>query len=110
MGKDLSALLSSVVAECTLGCRPVVRPEDSEGNSLGHNLCNKTDIDFVEYPPFIGPGTVVTAASRHASPRKVSPVKFSSSHPNICAMFLTMRARMPAKVTAAQVLEANIMF
>ncbi len=98
--------MSSVVAECALGCRPAVRPKDSDSNSLGHDMCNKTDVDSVESIPFIGLDTVVTAASHCASPRKVSLAKSLSGHPN---MFLTMRACMPAKVAAAQVLEADIM-
>ncbi len=107
-GRDVSVLPSSVVAECALGCRPAVRPEDLDGNSLCHNLCNKTDADSVESPPLIGLGTVVTAASCCAPPRKVSLAKFLSGHPNICTMFLMMHARTPAKAAAAQVLEAII--
>jgi hypothetical protein len=107
-GGDLSALPSSVVAECALGYRPAVGPKELDGNSLGNNLCNKTDVDSIESPPLIGPGTVVTAASHCPSPRKVSLAKSLSGHPNICTMFLTMCACTPAKVAAAQVMETNI--
>ncbi len=101
-------LLSSAVAECALGCRPAVGPEDLDGNNLRHNLCKKTDIDSVESFPFIESGTVVTAASRHAPPRKVSLAKFLSGHPNIFTMFSTMRAFTPTEAATSQVLEANI--
>ncbi len=104
----MSVLPSSVVAECALGCRPAVGPKDLDGNSLGHDLCNKTNVDSVQSFPFIGPGTVVTAASHCAPPRKVSSAKFSSGHPNICTMLSMMHACMPAKAAAAQILEANI--
>jgi hypothetical protein len=104
----LSALPSSVDAECALGCRPAVGTKELDGNSLGHNLCNKTDLDSVEALLRIGPGTVATASSLCASTRKNSLTKSSSGHPDICTIFLTMRARTPAKVAAAQVMEANI--
>jgi hypothetical protein len=104
----LSALLSSVDAECALGCRPAVGLEEMDSNLLGHNLCNKTDVDSIEYPPLVGPGTIATAASRGASPRKVSLTKTLSGHPNICTIFPTMRVHTPAKVAAAQVIEINI--
>jgi hypothetical protein len=104
----LSALPSFVNAECALECRPAVGPKDSDGNSLGHNLCNKTDVDSIESPPLIGPGTIATDVSCRTSLRKISLAKSSSGHPNIGTMFPTMHARMPAKVAAAQVMEANI--
>jgi hypothetical protein len=85
-----------------------VRPKDLDGDYLGHNLCNKTDVDSIESPPLIGLGTVATADSHHIFPRKISSAKSLPGQPNICTMFLTMRVRTPAEVAAAQVMEANI--
>ena len=86
----------------------MVGPKEMEGKLLGRNLCNKTDVDSVEFPPLVGPGTVATGTSRCAPPRKVTSAKSSSGHPNIHAMFPTMHARTPAKVAAAQIMEADI--
>jgi hypothetical protein len=110
-GGDLSALLSLLNAECALACRPAVEPRDLDSNFLGHNLCNKTDVDSISSPPLIRPGTAATAATAATcctSPRKHSLAQTLSSHPNIHTMFPTMQARMPAKVAVAQVMEANI--
>jgi hypothetical protein len=100
-GSDLSAFPSLVDAKRALGCRPAVGLKETDGNLFGHNLCYKTDIDSIEFPPLVGPGTVATAASRRASPRKVSSAKSLSGHPNVHTMFPTMRVRTPAKVAAA---------
>ncbi len=104
----MPALPSLVDAERTLGCRPVVGLKETEGNLLGHNLCNIIDVDSVESPPHVGLGIVATAASHPASPRKVSLAKSLSGHPNIHTMFPTMCVRTPAEVAATQVMEANI--
>ncbi len=69
---DSSVPLSSVAVVGTPGGWPVDGPKDSGRNSLGHNLCNKTDVDPIESLPFIGPGTVFTAIPHCAPPRTVS--------------------------------------
>ncbi len=99
---------SSVSAVGALGGRPAVGPNDSGGNSSSHDLCNKTDVDYVESLSFIRPGTVVTAVPHRASPRTVSLAKASYGHPNICIRLSTICARMPAKVAAAQQMESGI--
>jgi hypothetical protein len=99
-GRDSSVPPSSVAAVGALGGRPAVGPKDLGGNSLGHNLCNKTDDDSAECLPFIGLGTVVTAILHCAPPRIVSLVKPSYGHPGICIRFLTICACTPAKVAA----------
>jgi hypothetical protein len=107
-GRNLSTLPSFLDAECALACRPAVGPEDSDSNFLGHNLCNKTDVESIESPPLIGPGTVASAAAHCASPMKMFTAKTLPGHPDICTMFPTMCACMPAKGAATQVMEANI--
>jgi hypothetical protein len=57
-GVDSSVPPSSVAVVGTPGGRPADGPKDLGGYSLGHNLCNKTDIDPVESLPFIEPSTV----------------------------------------------------
>jgi hypothetical protein len=91
-----------------MGGRPAVGPKERDGKLLGHNLCNKTDIDSIESLLLVGPGTVATGTSRRAPPRKVTLARSSSGHPDIRTKFLTMRACMPAKVAAAQIIEADI--
>ncbi len=100
-GGDLSPFPSSGNSERALGSRPAVGPKEMHNKLLGHNLCNKTDVDSIEFPPLVGLGTVATAASRPTFPRKVSLVKSSSGQPNIRTMTPTIRARTPAKVAAA---------
>ncbi len=107
-GGDLSALPSLGDAKHAVGGRPAVGPKEMDGKLLGHNLCNKTDVDSIESLPLVGPGTVATGASRCAPPRRVTLAKSLSGHSNIRIMFPTMRAHMPAKVAAAQIMEANI--
>ncbi len=107
-GGDSSVCLSSVTAEGTLGCKPVVGPKDLGGNSLGHNLCNKTDVVYVEFLPFIGLGTIVTAVPRHAPPRTVSLSKSLYGHLDICIRFPTICARTPVRVAAAQQMKSSI--
>jgi hypothetical protein len=93
----------------TLGGRPAVGPKNLGGNSLGHNLCDKTDVDFVESLPFIRLGTVVTAVLCGAPPRTVSLAKALYGHPNIYIRFLTTSARTPAEVAASQQMESGIL-
>jgi hypothetical protein len=107
-GRDSSALPSFLDAKRALDCRPAVRHKRLDDNFLGHNLFNKTDIDSIESPPLIGPGTVATATARCTSLRKNSLAKTSSRHPDIHTMFPTMCAHIPAKVDAAQVMEDDI--
>jgi hypothetical protein len=86
----------------------VVGPKEMEGKLLGRNLCNKTDVDSVEFPPLVGPGTVATGASHCAPPMKVTLVKSLSGHPNICTMFPTIPAHMPAKVASAYIMRPTL--
>jgi hypothetical protein len=90
-----------------MGGRPAVGSKETDGKLLGHNLCNKTEVDSIASLPLVGPGTVATGTSCCTPPRKVTSAKSSSGHPDICTMFPMMHVCMPAKVAAAQMKEAN---
>ncbi len=80
------------------------------GGWLETKLCNKTCNDSVDFsaPRLYRKSSSIIGNAQCTSPNKAPHARSSSSHPDICIMFPTMRALTPTEVAAAQAMKDNI--